>query len=238
VILLSFSGIDGAGKTTQIRALQRCLSEAGRQVLLLSFWDDIAALTHFREELGHRLFGGDRGVGCPEKPLSRRDKNVKSWYMTVARLFFYSLDTIRMNRAVTKALRSEADVVIFDRYIYDEFVNLLSCRGLTRIYLQLLLSCTPKPDIAYLLDADPQLARQRKPEYPVSFLKENRESYLALSQLAGMTVIHSFQVREVSRKIVKEIEERRSLVCSSNVESLTLRPTRAREENVRAGTGQ
>jgi thymidylate kinase len=238
VILLSFSGIDGAGKTTQIKALQRCLSETGSQILLLSFWDDIAALRHSREELGHSLFGGDRGVGCPDKPLNRRDKNVRSWYMTVARLFFYSLDTICLNRAVTKARRSGADVVIFDRYIYDEFANLLSCRGLTRIYLQLLLSCTPKPDIAYLLDADPQLARQRKPEYLVGFLTENRESYLALSELAGMIVIHPLPVPEVSQKIMEEIEKRRSRTRSNDVESFKLRPTHALEESMKAGTGR
>jgi thymidylate kinase len=237
VILLSFSGIDGAGKTTQIKALQRCLSETGSQVLLLSFWEDIAALTQSREKLGHNLFGGDRGVGRPDKPLSRRDKNVRSWYMTVARLFFYSLDTIRVNRAVMRARRSEADVVIFDRYIYDEFANLLTCRGLTRIFLQLLLRCTLKPDIAYLLDADPQLARQRKPEYPVAFLTENRESYLTLSELAGMTVIRPLPVLEVSQKIMEEIEKCRSRTCSNDVQSLTLRPTRAHEENARAGTG-
>lgn len=238
VILLSFSGIDGAGKTTQIKTLQRCLSETGSQVLLLSFWDDIAALTHSREELGHSLFGGDRGVGRPDKPLNRRDKNFSSWYMTVARLFLYSLDTIRVNRVVREARRSEADVVIFDRYIYDEFANLFSCRGLTRIYLQLLLSCTPRPDIAYLLDADPQLARQRKPEYPVGFLTENRESYLALSELAGMTVIHPLPVLEVSQKIMEEIEKHRSRTCSNDIESLTMRPTGGREENARAGTGR
>lgn len=206
-VLVSFSGIDGAGKTTQITALRRRLREAGSRVLLLSFWDDVAALTHIRKELSHSMFGGDRGIGCPEKPLNRQDKNVRSWYMTVARLVFYSLDTVRTNLTVAKARRSKADVVIFDRYAYDEFVNLSSPRWLTGMCLKFLLRMTPKPDIAYLLDADPRLARERKPEYPIEFLQANRAAYLALSALAGMTVINPLPPLEVSQKIMEEFRK-------------------------------
>jgi thymidylate kinase len=230
-MLLSFSGIDGAGKTTQINALQRRLAQTGCQILLLSFWDNVAMLTRVREELAHSILGGDRGVGQPDKPLRRRDKNVRSWYLTAARLFFYSLDTVHTNLVVARAIKSTADVVIFDRYIYDEFANLFSCRWLTRIYMRLLLKCTPKLDISYLLDADPELARERKPEYPFEFLKRNRESYLDLSEAAGMMVIPPLPAPEVSQRIMEEFQKHSSRTCSSSVDS----PARACDDNVRAG---
>jgi thymidylate kinase len=131
--------------------------------------------------------------------------------MTVARLVFYSLDTVRTNLTVAKARRSKADVVIFDRYAYDEFVNLSSPRWLTGMCLKFLLRMTPRPDIAYLLDADPRLARERKPEYPIEFLQTNRAAYLALSALAGMTVINPLPPLEVSQKIMEEFRKH----CSS-----------------------
>jgi thymidylate kinase len=39
---VSFSGIDGAGKSTQIDALCLRLKGDGLRVLLIRFWDDIA----------------------------------------------------------------------------------------------------------------------------------------------------------------------------------------------------
>lgn len=67
--LISFSGIDGAGKSTQIGAIHSRLSEAGVRVRLLAFWDDVAALAGVREFLSHVLFKGEKGVGFP-RPAS------------------------------------------------------------------------------------------------------------------------------------------------------------------------
>ena len=61
--LISFSGIDGAGKSTQIEALCDRLKQDGRHVRIIRFWDDIASLTRFREAAGHTIFKGDKGVG-------------------------------------------------------------------------------------------------------------------------------------------------------------------------------
>jgi thymidylate kinase len=46
--LVSFSGIDGAGKGTQIERLCTQLKAAGLRVLLITFWDDVATLTLMR----------------------------------------------------------------------------------------------------------------------------------------------------------------------------------------------
>ena len=122
--LVSFSGIDGAGKSTQIEALRARLSEIGARVLLITFWEDVARLTRIREVTGHTLFKGDKGVGTPTRPVHRRDKNVRSWYMTAVRFALYFVDAISLRIAVAKTLSADADVVIFDRYLYDELANL------------------------------------------------------------------------------------------------------------------
>jgi thymidylate kinase len=218
-LMVSFSGIDGAGKSTQIDALVQAFTASGNRVLLLSFWDDVAALTRFREGMSHKVLKGDKGVGHPDKPLNRRDKNVKSWYMTIARLFFYTVDTLRTNLITAKARRSGADLIIFDRYAYDEFANLLPGGLLTRLWLRVLLRFTPRPHVAYLLDADPERARERKPEYPLDFLYSNRQAYLTLSAMAGMTVIPALTVPEVSRRILDEARKFGSVETASPARS-------------------
>jgi thymidylate kinase len=204
--LISFSGIDGAGKSTQIEMLRERLQQAGLRVSMLAFWDDVSTLTGVREFSGHTLFKGEKGVGSPSKPINRRDKNVRSWYMTAVRFVLYFLDAVSLCLVAAKQRRAGADVIIFDRYLHDELANLNLNRGISRIYARLLLTMTPHPDIAYLLDADPAQARERKPEYPVDFLHQNRAAYLVLSKMAGkMTVIPPLPVAEAAQRVLEEL---------------------------------
>jgi thymidylate kinase len=200
---VSFSGIDGAGKSTQIQALYAHCETMGLRVRLIAFWDDVARLTRIREGAGHRVFKGDKGVGTPAAPINRRDKNVRSPLMTAVRLFLYFVDAISLRLTVESALRSDADLVIFDRYIYDELANLALHNPAIRAYVWLILKLAPRPDIGFLLDADPVEARARKPEYPLDFLYGNRNAYLALCNLAGLTVIAPMPAREVELEILK-----------------------------------
>ena len=210
--LVSFSGIDGAGKTTQINAVLTWLYEAGFRVRVLRFLDDIAVLGHLRETMSHRVFKSEKGVGSPDKPVQRRDKNVRAWYMTAARLFLYFLDAARLAFVVANTYKIRADVVIFDRYLYDELANLDLQNPVARAYVRLLLKLVPRPDVAMLLDADPVQARARKPEYPLDFLHANRACYLALSKMAGMTVIEPMAVEDVTRSVLQKVST--ALLCT------------------------
>ena len=103
-------------------------------------------------------------------------------------------------------------MVIFDRYIFDELANLFPGGRLTTAWARLLLRWTPKLDMAFLLDADPEGARARKPEYPLEFLKQNRQSYLAMSKEAGMTVVPQISESEVSQTVLQEFRRQQPWV--------------------------
>jgi len=206
VIIVSFSGIDGAGKSTQITELKTWLEKSGLRTNLLTFWDDIVVFSRFREFASFKVFKGDRGVGSPEKPLQRRDKNVTSWPVTLARLGLYLADALHLALKVHQAQKREADVVIFDRYIYDELANLPLSRGSAIAFIKFVLKLVPKPDVAYLIDADPVGAHARKPEYSLEFVRRNREAYIALSRIPGeLTVVGPDSVEAMKLRIRSEM---------------------------------
>lgn len=205
---ISFSGVDGAGKSTQIEALRRRMEKDGLRVKLITFWDDIALLTRFRETAGHRIFKGEKGVGTPSSPINRQDKNIQSPWMTMVRLILYGIDAISTRYTVKKALRTDIDLVIFDRYVYDELANLSPRNPIIRAYIRFIVKLIPEPCIRFLLDADPIQARLRKPEYPLEFLYINRHSYLVLSDLiGGFTIISPMPIHEVELSILEHTRE-------------------------------
>ncbi len=213
---VSFSGIDGAGKSTQIENLRAHMKDAGLRVELVTFWDDVARLTHLREVSGHTLFKGEKGVGSPEKPINRRDKNVQSWGMTLVRYFLYFVDAVSLRLVVKRALRSGAEFIIFDRYAYDELANLNLRNPFARAYVRLIMMFVPKPNVSYILDADPVQARARKPEYPLEFLHKSRASYMALSELVGgMTIVPPMPVKDVAQHVLQHALEQTPLLAHS-----------------------
>jgi thymidylate kinase len=218
--IISFSGIDGAGKSTQISALKTCLAENGLRVKSLEFWDDVVVFSGLREFMSYKAFKGDQGIGSPEKPLNRRDKNVTSLPVTVLRLFFYLADSISLRLVLERMKESGTDVVICDRYIYDELANLPLNRWFARALVHLALWISPQPDAAFLIDADPIAARARKPEYPLEFLRRNRESYLTLRDLTGhMILIEPSSIETAETKMKAAALERisRSQPASSQM---------------------
>lgn len=217
-LLISFSGLDGSGKSTQIDQLRSGLHNAGLRTRTLAFWDDVVVGVKYREGFVHKVYKSERGIGAPGKPVQRRDKNMRGWHLTLARHLLYLADAINLRWVVARERRGRGqpedaantiDVIILDRYIYDELSNLNLKNPFSRTFVRMVQKIVPKPDLAYLLDADPVAAHARKPEYPVDFMKLCRQAYFDLAAVLGnITVIPALDLPEAIEAVLKTAEQR------------------------------
>lgn len=187
-VLITFSGIDGAGKSTQIEKLREYLKSEGIAFRLLAFWDNVAVFRNARSGFSRHVLQSDGKVGAPGQPAARRDKNLQSWPLYLGRSILHVLDVINLRRVVIRE-RRRGGIVIFDRYIYDQLAALPLDHWWARAFARLLLRIAPTPDVSYLLDAVPEAARLRKPEYPLEFMHKYRSSYLELRRFTHLELI-------------------------------------------------
>lgn len=209
MLLISFSGMDGSGKSTQIDNLRSALHSSGLSTRLLAFWDNVVVGVKYREGFVHKVYNSERGIGAPGKPVNRRDKNMRGWHLTLARHFLYLLDALNLCRVIAQERKRGAEVLILDRYIYDELSNLNLANPLTRIFVCVVHKIASKPDIAYLLDADPVTAYERKPEYPLEFMKKCRRAYFELANLLGaFTIVPGLSLEQAKAAVLRAAEDK------------------------------
>jgi thymidylate kinase len=204
--LLTFSGIDGAGKSTQIESVCGFLVQRGFRVSRVAFWNDVAVMPNLRARASFQALR--RKQVDRESAVLRCDKNIRTWYLTVIWAVFYLLDGLSLRRAVAKLQARGADFIVFDRYIYDQLVQIRARHWLALGYMRLLIAIAPIPDFGFVLDASPDEAFLRKPEYPLSFMHEYRRAFLELRSLVPeLIVIPPAPIEQVRQQVLQHMSK-------------------------------
>ncbi|HVH69051.1 MAG TPA: hypothetical protein VM716_14375 [Gemmatimonadales bacterium] len=188
-MLITFSGLDGAGKSTLIERLKTALERQDRRVAVFHINDHVGLYAYLRV-LRDRISGapaGNGGAGGPppgngERPGAahglrgayRRIRNAILWNKPLRRLI-YPLDLLVFlgYRFYVETLRNR--VLVMDRYFYDTLVDVAYDRAWG--WLRLLQRITPTPDLAVFLDITPEESFARKGEYSVPYLQRRALAY-------------------------------------------------------------
>jgi len=208
-VRISFSGLDGAGKTRQIESLKAALGD-GRSVEVLwvpfRIWPEplLNRLpADFRSRLGpkRRLDGAadGGGGGAGERPDVSRDtrKGVGRGPRRPLRAAVWSSIGTAAAVSAGLALRrrlsgSSADVLVLDRYRLDSIVKLgfwyaeVPSAWLSRVVAWL----APAPDVEILLRVDPAVAYARKAEqWSLKELSRQARLYDEAAALLSVVVV-------------------------------------------------
>lgn len=174
-MLITLSGLDGAGKSTLVRGLRAQLNARGRAVTVLHLNDDVGVYAVLRA-----LRNAVRGAARPASPPGRARNRLRDalvWSKTLRRLL-YPVDLVVFALVRFAVERLGGRVLIMDRYFYDTLVDVTN--GRRGLWLRILERVTPAPDLAVLVDVRPETCVGRKPEYPLEYLEHRRRHYQTL----------------------------------------------------------
>lgn len=200
-MLITFSGLDGAGKSTLIEWLKATLEAQNHPVAVFHMNDHLGVYAYARAardsvvalSRGVKRPNGTGGDGCAPKPdgaaakpsaappaSSRHLRGIRAvrnailWNKPLRR-FIYPLDLLVFLGYRFYVERVRGRVLIMDRYFYDTLVDVSD--GRRWHWIRFLLRITPTPDVPVLLDITPEESYARKGEYSVDYLRRRWEAY-------------------------------------------------------------
>ncbi|MCK4717809.1 MAG: dTMP kinase [Thermoplasmata archaeon] len=149
--LIVFDGIDGSGKSTQIKLLKEDLEASNADFAITGWKDSKYFYNLYIGDLIERIQEG--GVPIPPE----------------ARTFLLATDLSYRLKAIIQPALEEGKLVICDRHIYKVISQGLA-RGLERRWLDIMFEFMPHPDMVFIFDTPPseayeRITKKREPSY-------------------------------------------------------------------------
>ncbi|MEY3420176.1 MAG: hypothetical protein RIR48_456 [Bacteroidota bacterium] len=179
-LVITFSGVDGAGKSTVIEYTKKVIEKKLRK--------SVVVIRH-RPSVLPILSAWTKGKSQAEKAatetLPRQGQN-KSFLSSLFRFFYYYTDYLFGQFYIYCKYVLKGDVVLYDRYYFD-FINdsLRSNITLPKWFLKYGYIFLLKPNLNFFLYADAKTILSRKKELDETTIKVLTKEYLDLFTILG-----------------------------------------------------
>jgi thymidylate kinase len=181
--------VDGSGKTTHARSLMIYLDQSGYRCKLV--WGG------YRLIFSYAFFAFTRSLGYWKKvkqdaytnPLEFAPERVSKKLGTLLTLLIFVDFQIRTSLKIRLPMLLRK-LVICDRYFYDVLMELERSNMLSERFTRILSRTTPKPLIAFLIDAPETLTSKRR-GFSREELSSKKRIYLKIAKNLGLVVIDS-----------------------------------------------
>jgi len=174
-ITITFSGVDGAGKSTVLEKVKYILQNKYRQKIVVirhrpSILPILSALLHGRK----------KAEELSTSKLPRQGTN-KNFFSSLARFSYYFMDYVIGQFYVYIRYTLRGYTVLYDRYYFDFIIDARrSNLSLSRNFIRKGYHFIFKPDVNVFLYAEPEIIRQRKQEMEVSDIRKLTDDYRQL----------------------------------------------------------
>ncbi len=194
--IITLSGIDGSGKSSQLVLLQKHLEASGAVTAYFH------AVQWSLPQAARTLFRRTRNAPGEAKAVTQ-----SSGFGVLLRQGILLLDLIRFKWYVHRLEKAGVQYLLSDRYFYDSLVNIAYLDGtsLDTGYARLTARYIPKPYRAFYLSINPErvMERERPPEQGLAYLKDKDLLFKEAAQLWNfITIDADYDPETVSRSII------------------------------------
>lgn len=223
-MLITLSGLDGAGKSTLAEALKSSLERDGTPAVIFHMNKDVGLYAYVRN-----IRDAIKGLIRPAKPApsieigtelgSPKEPNgAKRALLEVRRRIIWNKSLRRWVDLGDLALflvyrlyveRFRGRILIMDRYFYDRLAD--QADGRRWKYLRWFAGITPIPDVPVLVEVSPEEAFGRKGEYSIESMTLRRANYREIfSWIPGSVILPNDDLDAVVETLDQIVRSRMS----------------------------